>query len=349
VFSALNDMNQSRIEWDCGTGGGGVLVSDSLMFERGDPQPSDPHLSHIYGLALPLLKRGIPVTPVQLENSTIAHYLDGFRVLLLTYQGMKPLSPEVHAALADWVKAGGALVVCDDDSDAFNQVKEWWNSDSLSYATPREHLFEKLGLKGNTPPKFGELHPVGKGFLFSLRDNPVNYAANMRDEDRLIDAVKTAAAKIGVKWRESNYLSLRRGPYLVAAGLDESIAGDAKELKGRFVNLFDAELRVQNRISLLPGSRYLLLDLEAGHGPAPKVLASACKVIPGKQDKESFSMAVEGIVDTSGIILVNTEKAPRTVTLAGNPVETVEFSAGDKLLWIRFPNEPRQRELVVNF
>src|SRR5262249_28694731 len=163
---------------------------------------------------------------VQLENSSIAHYLDGFRVLLLTYQGMKPLSPEVHSSLADWVKAGGALVVCDDDSDGFNKVKEWWNTDGLHYATPREHLFEKMGLKTDDPPKTGERLSVRKGSVSWLRDNPINYAANVNDETRLIETVKAATSKSGPKWRESNYLSLRRGPYIVAAGLDESIGGE---------------------------------------------------------------------------------------------------------------------------
>src|SRR5208337_1129067 len=40
VFNALNDMNQPRTKWDCGTTGIGVVVSDSLMFERGQPTPS---------------------------------------------------------------------------------------------------------------------------------------------------------------------------------------------------------------------------------------------------------------------------------------------------------------------
>ena len=108
VINALNDLNQPKVEWDCGTTGVGIVVGDSLMFERGEPHGSDAHLSHIYGLALPLLKRGIPVTPVQLENLPIGGCLDQFRLLLMSYQGMKPLSPEPHQPLARWVKAGGA-------------------------------------------------------------------------------------------------------------------------------------------------------------------------------------------------------------------------------------------------
>jgi hypothetical protein len=39
------------------------------------------------------LKRGMPITPVQLENVTLPNFLDEQRVLLLTYQGQKPLTP----------------------------------------------------------------------------------------------------------------------------------------------------------------------------------------------------------------------------------------------------------------
>ena len=115
------------------------------MFQRGEPTPSDPDLGNVYGLAMPLLKHGLPVTPVQLENVTVPHYLDNFRILLLSYDGQKPFSPEVHAPLAAWVKHGGVLIFCDQDADPYLQVREWWNSGGKNYATPREHLFELPG------------------------------------------------------------------------------------------------------------------------------------------------------------------------------------------------------------
>ena len=108
VMNALNDMNQTRVEWDCGTTGIGVLVSDSLMFERGDPTPSDPHLSHIYGLALPLLKRGIPVTPVQLENVTVAALSRRLQHLAPDLSRHEAADARGARALADWVKHGGS-------------------------------------------------------------------------------------------------------------------------------------------------------------------------------------------------------------------------------------------------
>ena len=58
VFHALGDMQQpaSATRWEsAGTQGIGVLVSDTLMFQRAAPEPSDANLGQFYGMALPLL------------------------------------------------------------------------------------------------------------------------------------------------------------------------------------------------------------------------------------------------------------------------------------------------------
>ncbi len=349
VMNALNDMNQSRVEWDCGTTGLGVLVSDSLMFQRGEPTPSDPHLSHVYGLALPLLKRGMPVTPVQLENLTVANYLDGFRVLLLSYHGQKPLSPEVHAPLVQWIKRGGALVVVDDDTDPYNRVREWWNSDGQHYGTPREHLFEQLGIADSNTLSDGGLAKVGKGSVVWLRENPAKLAASAGGDATFVQVVKQTASRERLKWRETNHLLLRRGPYLIAAGLDESVSGAYKELHGRFVNLFDPQLRFTEMVKLTPGSRCFLLDLKTVGGDKPRVLASACKALSKSKSDNSLVLTVEGVGGTPAIVLLHAPKPPRSITLAGQVVKDFEYSATEKLLWLRFPNETSPRELEVQF
>jgi hypothetical protein len=351
VVNALNDLRQSRVEWECGTTGFGVVISDSLMFQRGDPHPSDPHLSHIYGMALPLLKRGMPVAPVQLENLTAPRYLEKFRVLLLTYHGMKPLLPAVHTALSEWVKAGGVLVVCDDDSDPYKAVREWWNSDGLHYTTPREHLFELLGLDAR---KVAGLSPgafigIGKGGLFWQRDNPAQFARSAEAETRLVETLKQAAERAQLKWQETNFLLLRRGPYVLAAGIDESIAGEPKRLQGKFVNLFDSELVVRDQVVLTPGSRFFLRDLDTAGQVQSPVIASACKAFTPKTTATSLSMIVEGIPGTEAVVLLKTGKNPRNVRLAGKPVTDLRYSTENKLLWVRFANEPTPRELVLDF
>ena len=347
VFNALNDMKQSRVEWDCGTTGVGVLVSDSLMFQRGQPTPSDPYLGNVYGLAMPLLKHGLPVTPVQLENAGIAHYLDGFRILLLSYDGQKPLSPEVHAPLADWVKRGGVLIVCDQDADPYLKVREWWNSDGKNYTTPREHLFELLGVDKSVVTN--TFQQIGKGGLIWLHERPVEFSVSAEGAAQIVSATKLAAQNIGLKWRDTNYLLLRRGKYIIAAGLDESTEGDPCMLHGHFVNLFDSELRVQNSVSITPGSRWFLLDLDAAHTSRPHLLASACKALLKQQTRDKISFVVEGVGETPAIMLLESSKAPRAVNLDGKILTTFEYSAKERLLWIHFENDVVPRELTVQY
>jgi hypothetical protein len=347
VFSALTDMKQSRVEWDCGTTGIGVLVSDSLMFQRGQPTPSDPHLGNVYGLAMPLLKHGLPVTPVQLENVVIPHCLDGFRILFLSYDGQKPLSPAVHAPLADWVKRGGVLVFCDRDADPYLKVRDWWNSEGNDYATPRQPLFAQLGVTDAIAAD--QFNRVGKGGLIWLRKRPAEFSAGAEGADQIVAAARLAAKNAGLNWSEKNYLLLRRGPYLIAAGLDESITGPPRELAGNFASLFDSELRVQDKISIAPGSRQFLLDLGRARTGQTHLLASACKTLLKKQTRGQISFTVEGVGETPAVLLLESVRAPRAVALAGKNLTDFSYSAKEKLLWIRFQNEASPRELVVQY
>jgi hypothetical protein len=325
VFNALNDMKQERVNWDCGTTGIGVLVSDSLMFERGAPDGSERNMEHFYGLALPFLKRGMPITTVQLENVTVADYLKPFRVLLLSYHGQKPLTPDVHTALAKWVHDGGELIVVDDDSDPYNKVREWWNTGGMNFTTPRQHLFQE----------------VGEAKITWIKDHPGSTAYHVDKEADLVAKVKERAKN----WKETNYLLVKRGPYVIASGLDESIEAPPKTIEGRFVNLFDPELQVQRRITITPASRIFLKDLSDQVTAKDRVVASGCKVIPTKEN----AFVVEGIANTQAVVLLRAEKKPARVTLNGKEISSFEFSDAENLLWVKFPNEAAPRELSFSY
>lgn len=354
VMQALNDLKQDRTAWDCGTAGIGLVISDSLMFQRGAPDPGDPHLSSVYGLALPLVKRGIPVAPVQLENLTVPRCLDGFRILLLSYHGMKPLSPEVHPPLADWVRAGGVLIVCDDDSDPYLAVRDWWNSDGRQYRSPREHLFAQLGVDAaatNTPPA-AEGTPrewrCGRGTVLWLRTHGARLAASPEGDSQVTAVTREAAKRAQLDWRETNYLLLRRGPYVIAAGLDESIPGEPKTLDGRYVNLLDPELRVLDGVRITPGARLFLRSLGAP-GPERELIASAGKALLTERAGNSLTWTVEGVARTPGVLLLRAPAAPRAVTLAGTPVPASSTRFAEGLFWVRFENESRPRKLTMEF
>jgi hypothetical protein len=341
VMNALNDMKQPRVAWSAGSSGLGILASDSLMFQRGDPTPGDPHLSNVYGLALPFLKRAMPITPLQLEYIGIPGYLDGYKILLLSYNGQKPLDPEPHQALSKWVRKGGLLVVVDDDSDPYNKVTEWWNTKDRSFATPREHLFETLGIRNAGAAQ--QAVKIGRGQVLWLRENPVALAGDKNGDSRLVEAVRKAATSQKFSWKESNGLVLRRGPYVIAAGLDESISQEPRTLQGRFVSLFDPELRVRKEVKLQGGSRWFLMSLDAKEGK-PRVLATAARAVTLEQSKNRLRLKVEGVAETKAIMLLHCNKKPKSVKLADSLLDTIEFSSEDKLLWVRFDNTSLHRE-----
>ena len=208
VMNALGNMKQASVQWDAGTRGIGVLISDSMMFQREQPTPSDPNMAQLYGQLLPLLKRGLPVTPVQLENVGLKNFLGDQRVLLLTYQGQKPLTATVHEALAQWVKQGGVLVMLDDDKDPYNYVREWWNDDGKTARIPRQDLFERLGVTDSGFKTDGtSVVKVGQGAVLWLRENPVHFALTKEGDGRLVAALKIAAERAGLDWQERNYLA----------------------------------------------------------------------------------------------------------------------------------------------
>lgn len=331
VITALGDMKQSDVRWEkCGTQGIGVLVSDTMMFQRGQNNGSDEHLGSFYGLAMPLVKAGIPVEPVQIENAASKGFLDRYKVLLLTYEGQKPPTPKFHEALAQWVKNGGALVMLDDDKDPYCRVHEWWNSGENHFATPRQHLFKTLGLED----KNGR-YKLGKGIVIwqTLSPAALTYRADGASQVRKL--VHQAADAIGLAWSESNALALRRGPYIVAAGLEESLPNaPAQKLSGRFINLFDSKLPLLNEVELAAGRRFLLVDVDIA-GKTEGVIAAACRVREEKLTPEMMTFKVEGIAQTPGALCVSLNHKPQSVTLDGKPIET-RYEGG--LLWINFEN-----------
>jgi hypothetical protein len=222
----------------------------------------------------------------------------------------------------------------------------------MKYKTPREHLFEKLDFKKEAGKGADEKQiewRCGKGEVIWVRENPVTLAQNSAGAERVVSLVHRAADQAKINWRETNYLLLRRGPYVIASGLDESIAGASKVIHGRFINLFDSQLRVQTEIRLEPGSRFLLRDLDATSVSQPEVLESACKSLVVKRDDKSLSLAVEGVGETPGVLLMQCAKAPQSVTLGGETLKDFDYSEKDKLLWIRFTNNAQPRTLSLLF
>lgn len=339
VIHALKDMDHSPVDWHGAEQGVGVVISDSLMFQRGEPDGSDANLGHFYGLAMPLVKRGIPVEPVQLESLPLRGYLERYKLLLLSYRGQKPLSADVHVPLAAWVKAGGALVFVDDDADPYNHVREWWNDNGASQSIPREQLFGLLGI-----PSTPGVHKVGRGSVLFIRKDPSAIAADPGGASALMDDISRQAWPEGAQAR--NAFMLRRGPYTVVAGLDEAFSREAPALQGEYVDLFDPLLAVQETIQPRPGDRKLLLRVDGLKGDKYAYLAGPS--LKGETGaKTSWRARIEGIEGSTGQLLIYAPLAPKLITLDGKPTADTAYDATRHLVWIKVALSGEQREIRI--
>jgi hypothetical protein len=355
VFHALGEMSQpaSQVRWEtAGTQGIGILVSDTLMFQRATPEPSDEHLGQFYGLALPLLMRGMPVEPVQIESTyapSSAELLKQYKILLLTYDGQKPPSPKFHAALADWVKAGGALIVLDDDKDPYNHARDWWNSDGNHFDTPRDHLFQLLGLAPNATG----LHAVDKGYVLYEAQSPAALTYSASGAAVVRELLQTVAKATHVSLQETNALVLRRGPYIVAAGLDQSGGPvgptHSVSVTGDLIDLFDPDLRESDRMAITPGTRALLLDVNYFKGSVPRILAASAKITKEHASPDSLTFQAEGIDQTQAVIGILSPKPPREVTLDGRRLDSRQYRHGRRALILHFENTAAPQQIKIRF
>jgi hypothetical protein len=343
VTQALGDMKQPDVEWDCGTGGIGVVVSDSMMFERGEPAPADPHLSAFYGLALPLLKHGIPVEVVSLENVVWEDALKPDRVLLLTYENQKPLKPEYHDALVQWIRDGGALVFFDSGPNPFDAIREWWNDGGATSATATRALFEAAGLEAESAEGF---HRVDKGWFGIVKRSPRELAGEEGGAQFVCDRVKAALETLGIgeNWKTQNHVKIRRGPYVIASVLEESVSPEPLRIGGRFIDLFDPALPVIDEKVLEPGERCLLYDLSKRTGNRPMLLAGSARAYDVEAGESSWSGVLRGPAETDAVLRLWLPREPEKIDIATPESEAVEaqsaWDEASQTLWLRFASSP---------
>jgi hypothetical protein len=364
AMNQLRDMDQKDVAWEAGTDGVGVFLADSAMFQRAEPaftagvvaKPDDPtratreevqRLSGFFGMAMPLVKHGIPIRPVQLDNVIRSPgYLDSYKVLLLSYEFMKPMQPTIHQALVEWVSRGGTLIYVGADTDPFHQVREWWNQASTVYAAPSEHLFERLGL-GRSPAE-GE-HSVGKGLVIVERKHPAWFSRSAEGSNRVLQLVKRGTEAAGGKFLERNSLLLRRGPYVIAATLNDSVGNEPLRIGGRMVDLLDPNLPVRDDFVLPPGKQAWLLDLDRVTAPAPAALAAAGRIETWSPATNSLTYQITSPEGVNAVARILLPAAPKNVAVDGQPCTTHEWHEASKTVLIRHPGHPKPVQVHIEW
>ena len=341
MINALNKMPLSDKQLT-GNKGISVLMANSLMFQRFPIHDGyeDPQLANFYGLALPLLKRGVPVKTVHMENLKYKETLAETKVLLMTYSNMKPLEPEAHKYLAEWVKKGGVLIFSGTDKDPFQTVKEWWNTGENNYATPSTHLFEMLGL----PDVDEGEYKCGKGTVCVVRTDPKDFIIQEGGDKKflnLVSRVYEKNAKGGnLKFKNSFYLE--RGAYDLVAVLEESVSEAPFVVEGCLIDLFDPAVPVVSAKQVCPGEQAFLLDINRlENKKQPRVLASASREEQEKRGKDFYAYVAKSPSETSNISRVLLPSCPRSVRIDGKEdFKAKNWDKSSNTYLIEFENNP---------
>ena len=190
---------------------------------------------------------------------------------------------------------------------------------------------------------------VGKGYVIRENVSPAALTYQKDGDEVVRAATQKAAAAIGLPWHESNALVLSRGPFVVAAGLDESVP-DAKTqtVNGRFVDLFDPDLPVVTQIELTPSKRAYLFNLSAV-SDKPQIVAAACRVQDEIATKNSLSFKASGVAKTNAVVRVIVPNLPKSVTVGGQALPANQMDMQGGILRLRFPNVIDATPVVVKW
>jgi hypothetical protein len=300
----------------------------------------------LYGLALPLLKVGVPLGVVQLENMTRPECLKPYDVVLLTYEHQKPLEPDYHEALAHWVREGGCLICVGDGSDPYHRVREWWNDQGKTEATAYDDLFDRLSV---TADANNEPQRVGKGHVRVLLRRPSDLQQSPEGAATVRALVAEMLRLRGHELDMQNYLLVQRGPFVVASVLDESTSDAALTLEGPFVDLFDPTLPVLPRRRLGVGERALLYDLHwaRSDGAAAKVVAAGTRVRHERLEGDRFSFIARGPRGTTANARLILPAPPVAVSLTPSAGLSHEWDNASRTLWLSFPNRAEDLTVLV--
>lgn len=302
---------------------------------------------NFFGMTMPLLKYGLPVRPVQLDNvRRFPGYLDDYTALILSYEFIKPESPDVNNALAAWVRGGGTLVYIGDGSDPYHKIKGWWNTGKADYLNPAEHLFEMLGL-GRAP---GDgVYPVGAGRTAVWNQAPALLCTSAAIAEKYRSFIREVLAGGGQDWEYCNRLTLRRGPYLISAVMDESVNEEPAVFRGLFADMLENDYAIRTEKTVRPDENAILFDFSKIEGEACRIVGCSARVNSLDCNEKGFRMEIKGAGSIHAWLRIRLPKPVRAVNAVdedGNAV-SMGFAWDDRTRTVLLDYDSQAKAVTV--
>lgn len=247
---------------------------------------------NFYGLTLPLIKYGLAVRPVLLDNVLrYENYLNDYRHLILSYDYMKPQSIEMNKVLADWVKNGGNLIYIGDGSDPYHKIEQvWWNSGGTVYNNPAEHLLELLF---ETKTLSDDIHPIGKGQVAVWNIAPAKLTFTHAIASQYRSFVQTALKQKDFQWEYSNHLTVKRGPYVITEVMSNSCSDQPVVLDGLYADMLESGFPIIQKKTVMPDENAILFDFEKIGDEPVRVIGSCARIQELECDSEQFRLMMK--------------------------------------------------------
>ncbi|NLH17709.1 MAG: hypothetical protein GX455_14120 [Phycisphaerae bacterium] len=309
--------------------GVGVAMADTLMWQR----HSGPWLQGAYGMLLPLVERGIPVSSVVLERVKEPEYLKRFKVIVLCYEDFKPTESWMNDSLTMWVKGGGSLIVLGKDGDELDRCENfWWHKQG--FASPLAHLLSLLGGTKESSWK------SGSGLVTRSEISPRTFGTAAAEKEYL-PLIETAWKQTtGTSLSLSGNLVMRRGPFVIARAETKPV-----KLSGRLLDIFDPSMNIRDGIELTPGQSGLYRDVQADLAAGtPKVLHATHRLVNQSTDSSVLRFVIRGPAETPAVVrILWLRDQPLAISATdpeGKPV-AVSLDRDTETALIRFANHPQ--------
>ena len=315
-----------------------VAVSDMLMWQSGVRE----RITGVYGQLLPLIRRGVSVCSFPIERYADKEYMNGFDIIVLSYQYQIPLKPEFHDAIKEWVGQGGTLVLLGEKPNALAETKDfWWHKQG--YDCPLKHLLSTMGYANKN------MWQSGKGYVVYDKVSPAEFAKSKSACEKYINIISQASKRIGRKLYTPGYFYMERGDYIIAQAETSSL-----KVNRSVIDVFNTDSQIKSSIELQPGQCGLYKDATRFLAASvPSVLHATHRLVDSSCcDDDTLMLLVKGPLRTDAKVWICVgENMVDSVSVSCADGNALEFTRSEhgKILTITFSNLPQGVNIVVKF
>jgi hypothetical protein len=310
-----------------------ILMSDTAMYQRTDDDVQDLTFSDFYGLAMPLIKRGVVVDIVTIESllhKQQSH--DTFDVLVMSYDFLKPLGPAFHYVLLHLLASGKEILFVGKHDDVYYDVYDLFGFEDH----PFKHLIELI--QPNIQSQ--SFVSYGKGAFGYFNEHPASIAFQIDAEVTYINMIKEIYHRQQKEMPFKNYFYQKRGPYEIVAVMTDSVSKKPFIKKGRYAHMTTPTFEIIDEMKVDEDQIGIFYDISMCHQAT--IIGSTYRIESCVFDDVNVDLEISGKQDINGHIRLYLETAPNYVS------EVSSYDEGSKTLLIQVQLKETSKKIKIS-